>query len=151
MRREIASTYSCDALENTSVPSSRKKKSHRALEPTFARVTARDSPPPNAANGGRLIGSLPVIALAPSKARAAANCDAGLGPHAIMYDEALGACCSKYGVPNDTSTSRALRARSCAMKSRNAFGAHAVAVVELMFTYEPTTTTSTESARRSSR
>jgi len=55
---------------------SRKKKSHRALDPTLARVAARDSPPPIAANGGRLIGNLPVIALAPSKARAAASCDA---------------------------------------------------------------------------
>ena len=40
------------------------------------RVALRCSPSPNRANGGRLIGNLPLIAFAPSKARADACCDA---------------------------------------------------------------------------
>jgi len=116
------------------------------------RVASRRSPPPNDANGGRLIGNVPVIALEPSSARAAACCETWLGPHAIMYDDTDGVCCSRYGVPNDTSTKRRLlRIPSVAMKSTNARGAPAVAVVELIFTYDPTSTTSDESAAASNR
>ena len=42
----------------------------------FIRAVARCSPSPKRANGGRLIGKRPVIAIDPSKARAAACCDA---------------------------------------------------------------------------
>ena len=42
----------------------------------FIRAVARCSPSPKRANGGRLIGNRPLIAIDPSKARAAACCDA---------------------------------------------------------------------------
>jgi hypothetical protein len=47
----------------------------RALS-QFIRVVVRCSPSPKRANGGKLIGNRPVIAIDPSKARAAACCDA---------------------------------------------------------------------------
>jgi hypothetical protein len=42
----------------------------------FVRTAARCSPSPNRATGGMLIGNLAVIGVDPSKARAAACCDA---------------------------------------------------------------------------
>src|SRR5215471_13531652 len=68
-----------------------------------------------------------------------------------MYDDTDGVCCSRYGVPKEMRTMRACRACSLDTKSTNARGAPAVAVVELMFTYEPSTMTSTESAMDRSR
>jgi hypothetical protein len=100
------------------------------LTPRAARV----SPAPSGSSGGIDTGRCALIGLSPSTALAAARCVVTMPPHATMYVETSGACCSKYGVPNDTSTTRGVRDLMRASIVVNVLDAAAVAVVELMFT-----------------
>src|SRR5688572_11662175 len=78
----------------------------------------------------------------PLSARAAARCDAARPPHDTRYAGTSGACSNAYGEPKATRITFEVRARTPLISASKAGGAPAVAVVELMFTYEPTTTMS---------
>ena len=88
------------------------------------------------------IGSVAVIPISPVSARAAARCDADNPPHDTRYVGDSGACSNAYGEPNATRITFDVFARMPFISASNAGGAPAVALVELMFTYEPTTTMS---------
>ena len=99
------------------------------------------------------IGSVAEMPIAPASARAAARCDAASPPHGTRYAGTSGACSHAYGEPNATRITRGVRSRTPFISASNAGGAPAVAVVELMLTYDPTTTMSSRpsEARNASR
>jgi len=97
------------------------------------------------------IGNRPVIAFAPSKARAAARWETPIPLHPIMYADTPGICWSRYGLPSET-TIGLFRARISALtKFANSRGASALVAFQAWETYELTITTSDDLATRSNR
>src|SRR5690348_6532696 len=93
-----------------------------------------------------LIGRRPEIGAAPVSARAAATCETGNPPHATRYVPTHGSCWSRYGLPNATTIGFLPRDTSVWTKLVNASGAFALTASQLCPTYDPTITTSAESA-----
>src|SRR5688572_32215632 len=101
--------------------------------------------------GGMRIGNRPVIALVPSKARAAARCETPMPLHAMRYAETPGICCKRYGFPSETTIGRLRADTSAFTKFANSRGASALEAFQACETYELTITTSDVFATRNSR
>src|SRR6185312_7053885 len=109
-------------------------------------ATLRTRPVPTDANGGMLIGSRPPIGAVPISARAAARCDTGTPLHAMRYAGTSSTCCSKYGLPSETTIGCVQRWTRLFTNCRKPCGADRSDTVDPAARYELTITTSAESA-----